>query len=796
MSEEKEKQKSNQNKAPNSTKEIFFETTYEKVLFILNKIKDFIKTISEKETSKLTEEIEWVIKVITNRSLYTYELIKEKIIKQNEEYDKYLNFVKKYNEEVIEMNKKHDIVSSILSIRKKEDTLLKPSLFLQKIENINKVGEIPDKNKSSFVTAFGNYILKLYEQNKKENNTDKNLKNNKEENENNNVINESINENGEQKHIQNSDKKGENKNINNSPNNKNNDTHKSNITNQKKLYLDNSNIPKQKIPNIRFNSNIKEKLINNNKELIRLTRAEKNNLNQIKNLMKNYYLNYPFNGHLMTSSQPYIFQSLLHNNYQKNLMYLKLFKSGRNTNLKTYNLYKTVRPNPITYNMNMKNKYNHHKNNKISLSLQTYNDSIEERFDLYNLKTSKNNNKTISPNKLRDNKENLIKKNNQITKQNNRVNKNLDNNVKDKNKSVPLDTLVNDYLDQFELITSLDFDIFELKNKVGYSNVLPLMGYIMLKTMGLVDNKIITTKKLEPFLKAVSDNYKITTLYHNSMHGADITQSLFVFFLNSNLEEVCETTVLDLLGLLISAMGHDIGHPGLNNGYHINASTELGITYNDKSCLENFHASFLFKILKKDETNILEKFSVQNYKTIRKRMISQILATDMAFHGETLSLVRAKISPVKDQERFIFLTGNDKTKFEEQQSLLNFLIHIADLGHNTKKFSISIKWIKVLTEEFWMQGDKERERGLPISFLCDRNNVDVPTSQIGFLKGFIVTSFSCLVDMFPSLKFTVDNAEDNIKQWIKFQKEKRLLGWTPEKDRKNKKEEEGEYKKI
>ena len=109
------------------------------------------------------------------------------------------------------MNKKHDIVSSILSIRKKEDILLKPSLFLQKIENINKVGEIPDKNKNSFVTAFGNYILKLYEQNKKENSTDNNLKNNKEENEDNNVINESINEIEEQKPIKNSDKKGEKK---------------------------------------------------------------------------------------------------------------------------------------------------------------------------------------------------------------------------------------------------------------------------------------------------------------------------------------------------------------------------------------------------------------------------------------------------------------------------------------------------------------------------------------------------------------------------------------------------------
>ena len=176
MSEAKENDKDNQNKASNSNKEILFETTYEKVLFILNKIKDFIKTISAKETTKLIEEVDWIIKVITNRSLYTYELVKEKIIKQNEEYDKFINFVKKYNEEVIEMNKKHELVSSILSIRKKEDILLKPSLFLQKIENINKVGEIQDKNKNSFVTAFGNYVLKLYEQNKKENSNENNNK--------------------------------------------------------------------------------------------------------------------------------------------------------------------------------------------------------------------------------------------------------------------------------------------------------------------------------------------------------------------------------------------------------------------------------------------------------------------------------------------------------------------------------------------------------------------------------------------------------------------------------------------
>ena len=96
------------------------------------------------------------------------------------------------------------------------------------------------------------------------------------------------------------------------------------------------------------------------------------------------------------------------------------------------------------------------------------------------------------------------------------------------------------------------------------------MGYVILKTLGLIDSKIISTRKLDSFLTTVSDNYKVTTLYHNSLHGADVTQSLCVYFLNSNAEEICETTVLDLLGIIISAMGHDLGHPGLNNNYHIN----------------------------------------------------------------------------------------------------------------------------------------------------------------------------------------------------------------------------------
>ena len=826
MSEEKENNTDNKRESKN--KEVIFETAYEKVLFIINKVKEFIKKASSTE-NKLIQELDWVIKIIASKSLYTYEIVKEELIKQNEEYNKYINFVKKYSEEIIQMNKKHDIVSGILQIRKKGEILLKPSLFLKKMDKMDIIEEMKsNNNKSNFVSTFGNYILNLYNAKNKKNvnekkdsnfnnnsdNNNSNSENKKEDNK--NVINEIINENEEviDDTIDNNNNNEEKKKENN-----NNEIYKYILPKEKKVICEkensdrniNVNINGQKIKilnkNMNYKSKSNSKLINPNsqeihrkkyKEFIRLTKNEQNNFNHIKNFMKNYYLNFAFNDQLMSNGYPYLIKAdfnIIKQNNNINLMPINnYYKRYRSSNEKNYNLYINNKPRFFPFKINNnKSKNNYAKNNIVSLSVQANNDLNEEKLENSN-KTSKKYLKTEkmqSQSPERKEKKVTINENQPLDSNNLNKSKNkINTSIRKKRESVPLVTFINEHINDVKDITSFDFNIFELKKKIGYDNILPIMGFAILKTLGLADNKIISIKKLKPFLKSVSNSYLKTTLYHNSLHGADVTQSLMVFFLNSNSEEICETTVLDLLGMIISAMGHDLGHPGLNNGFHINASTELGITYNDKSCLENFHSAYLFRILRKEENNILEKFSVQNYKTIRKRMISQILATDMANHGENISLIRSKIKSRQYQEKFLFLSGNDKTKFEEQQILLDYIIHMADLGHNCKKFDISVIWIQLLCEEFWAQGDQERERGLPISFMCDRNNIDVPASQIGFLRGFILSSFDTLVEMFPKLQFTIDNAENNIKQWTKFQSEKKLLGWDDNKNDDNKNDNE------
>ena len=729
MSEEKEN--NTDNKRESKGKEVIFETAYEKVLFIINKVKEFIKKASSTE-NKLIQELDWVIKIIASKSLYTYEIVKEELIKQNEEYNKYINFVKKYSEEIIQMNKKHDIVSGILQIRKKGEILLKPSLFLKKMDKMDIIEEMKsNNNKSNFVSTFGNYILNLYNAKNKKNvnekkdsnfnnnsdNNNSNSENKKEDNK--NVINEIINENEEviDDTIDNNNNNEEKKKENN-----NNEIYKYILPKEKKVICEkensdrniNVNINGQKIKilnkNMNYKSKSNSKLINPNsqeihrkkyKEFIRLTKNEQNNFNHIKNFMKNYYLNFAFNDQLMSNGYPYLIKAdfnIIKQNNNINLMPINnYYKRYRSSNEKNYNLYINNKPRFFPFKINNnKSKNNYAKNNIVSLSVQANNDLNEEKLENSN-KTSKKYLKTEkmqSQSPERKEKKVTINENQPLDSNNLNKSKNkINTSIRKKRESVPLVTFINEHINDVKDITSFDFNIFELKKKIGYDNILPIMGFAILKTLGLADNKIISIKKLKPFLKSVSNSYLKTTLYHNSLHGADVTQSLMVFFLNSNSEEICETTVLDLLGMIISAMGHDLGHPGLNNGFHINASTELGITYNDKSCLENFHSAYLFRILRKEENNILEKFSVQNYKTIRKRMISQILATDMANHGENISLIRSKIKSRQYQEKFLFLSGNDKTKFEEQQILLDYIIHMADLGHNCKKFDISVFYV-------------------------------------------------------------------------------------------------------
>ena len=714
-------------------------TPYERVLSIINEAKAFILSVSSSQQN-LIKGLEWAIKVISSHNLYTYEL---KDHEENEDFKQFQQFVNSYND-VIDINKskggkKSFLVSSL--------NLKRPSAYKYSISKIEEEKIEDNDNKND------NEIEKEKEKNENPINKVDNI---------NKIADNNIN---------NKEKEDKNKNKNLNSNNKNTNNNTKNIkTENNNINSKNNSIKKNLLKNINNinsnNNNIHSPLRNiakNNKKI--LFKLEKSEISKTQKSSK------------ISSKNPNIFSKP-----EKKIKPLSPIRQMK----KQINNIK-INTNPNT-NTNANNNINPNINvltPKTEIK-QIQKSPIKKEYEFVSSKSTK---MIKTFNHIKGDK--MLRKSTEAEAFSNFLKdeeiKNLENIGLNKSftkySSNLIENALNDINYPLNKIIEKTFNIFELKEIIGQDNVLPIMGKVILDSFGLYSDDIISTEKLDPFLVSISNQYYKTTLYHNSMHGADVTQSLCLYFLNSNAEEICQSLVLDLLGILISALGHDLGHPGLTNIFHINSSSELAITYNDMSCLENFHASKLFRTIRNPDTDIFEKLSVNDYKAIRKRMIGNILATDMANHGKIMTLIKSKIelNKAENKTKFELLSGNEKTKFEEQQSLFDFLIHAADLAHNTKLFNISLKWVELLTEEFWLQGDKEKKMNLPVSFLCDRESYNVPQSQVGFIKGFIIPTFDCLVDIFPSLKFSNVNARTNLKKWEKLACKGRLKGWTPEK---------------
>ena len=127
--------------------------------------------------------------------------------------------------------------------------------------------------------------------------------------------------------------------------------------------------------------------------------------------------------------------------------------------------------------------------------------------------------------------------------------------------------------------------------------------------------------------------------YHNWRHAVDVTQSIYCFLLDLCLSPSSDDasrsklnpvermlTHLDALILIVSAIGHDVGHPGVNNAFLVALNAPLAQLYNDRSVLEAFHCAAYSQILRRYWPACFSDIAM------RKLMITSILATDMGLH--------------------------------------------------------------------------------------------------------------------------------------------------------------------
>ena len=62
------------------------------------------------------------------------------------------------------------------------------------------------------------------------------------------------------------------------------------------------------------------------------------------------------------------------------------------------------------------------------------------------------------------------------------------------------------------------------------------------------------------------------------------------------------------------------------------------------------------------------------------------------------------------------------------------MVHCSDLSNPTKPLDIYRQWVDRIMDEFFRQGDREREIGMEVSPMCDRYNATIEKSQVTILS--------------------------------------------------------------
>lgn len=93
------------------------------------------------------------------------------------------------------------------------------------------------------------------------------------------------------------------------------------------------------------------------------------------------------------------------------------------------------------------------------------------------------------------------------------------------------------------------------------------------------------------------------------------------------------------------------------------------------------------------------------------------------------------------------------------------MVHCADLSNPTKPLDTYRRWVSLIMEEFFQQGDREREQGLDVSPMCDRQNATIEKSQVGFIDYIVHPLWETWADLVhPDAQDILDGLEDN-RDW-------------------------------
>ena len=131
------------------------------------------------------------------------------------------------------------------------------------------------------------------------------------------------------------------------------------------------------------------------------------------------------------------------------------------------------------------------------------------------------------------------------------------------------------------------------------------------------------------------------------------------------------------------------------------------LLYNDKSVLENHHASASWRLLKSDaKYDFLCNLEPTEWKRFRTLVVENILATDLSKHFAIIADFnnRAKTQANSGADGVSVVSGGlDWTNENDRLLVGQMIIKISDINAPLKEKNLHMQWTERICEEFYQQ---------------------------------------------------------------------------------------------
>ncbi|KAL7728648.1 hypothetical protein ACLKA6_004032 [Drosophila palustris] len=252
---------------------------------------------------------------------------------------------------------------------------------------------------------------------------------------------------------------------------------------------------------------------------------------------------------------------------------------------------------------------------------------------------------------------------------------------------------------------------------------------------------------------SVRKNYR-PVKYHNWRHALNVAQTMFAMLKTGKMERFM--TDLEILGLLVACLCHDLDHRGTNNAFQTKTESPLAILYTT-STMEHHHFDQCVMILNSEGNNIFQALSTEDYRSVMKTVESAILSTDLAMY-------------FKKRNAFLELVENGEFDWqgEEKKDLLcGMMMTACDVSAIAKPWEVQHKVAKLVADEFFDQGDLEKLQlnTQPVAMMDRERKDELPKMQVGFIDVICLPLYRVLCDTFPWITPLYEGTLENRRNW-------------------------------